>query len=401
MKNKAPLNCNRRSALLAITGAFASLAGCGGGGSDLAGLSSGGTGSFTSGTITGLGSIIVNGIRYTDDTATKINADDGSSGPVALQVGMVVTIEGSALKPAASAGALPTATATRITYGSEWKGPVSNIQMGASTFEILGLRVDVLSSTVFAGNALTLGSLQTTHFVEVHGYLDPVDGHIQASRIEVSTSQPTVYRLSGALTQLDRVARTATLGPIALTWGAALVLPTGLDNGSQVRVRLDPGSSGAAWTVTRFSVPESPAAGLSEDREYETEIHGRISAYSSNTRFSVNGLTVNAAGANIQGSLAMGVQVEVKGSLIAGELKATRVEAKSAEDIEDKDFEFIGQLTDVSAQSFVLRDQTFEYDANTQIRGITLAPGASARVEVKARRTTAGGWYALRVELED
>jgi hypothetical protein len=235
----------------------------------------------------------------------------------------------------------------------------------------------------------------------VYGYLDPADGHIQASRIEVSTGQPNVYRLSGALTQLDRVARTATLGPIALTWGAALALPTGLANGSQVRVRLDPASSGAAWTVTRFSLPESPAAGLSEDREYEAEIHGRISAYTSNTSFSVNGLTVNATGVTIQDNLALGVQVEVKGSLIAGELKATRVEVKSAEDIEAKDFEFIGQLSDVSGQTFVLRGETFEYDGETQVTGLTLAPGASARVEVKARRTLAGGWYATRVKRED
>jgi hypothetical protein len=34
-------------------------------------------------------------------------------------------------------------------------------------------------------------------------------------------------------------------------------------------------------------------------------------------------------------------------------------------------------------------------------RGLTLAPGASGRVEVKARRTLAGGWYATRVKRED
>ena len=55
----------RRTLLLGLVGSVAELTGCGGG-SDVAGLSSGGTGSFTSGTISGLGSIIVNGVRFED-----------------------------------------------------------------------------------------------------------------------------------------------------------------------------------------------------------------------------------------------------------------------------------------------------------------------------------------------
>ncbi len=69
-------NFQRRTLLLGMVGTMVQLSGCGGGGSDVAGLSSGGTGSFTSGTISGLGSIIVNGIRYDDTNANKISRDD-------------------------------------------------------------------------------------------------------------------------------------------------------------------------------------------------------------------------------------------------------------------------------------------------------------------------------------
>ena len=62
-----------RSCTLALTTAIAlGLSACGGGG-DVAGVGQGGTGAFSVGPITGLGSIIVNGIRY-DDSRASISA---------------------------------------------------------------------------------------------------------------------------------------------------------------------------------------------------------------------------------------------------------------------------------------------------------------------------------------
>ena len=401
MKNTSPTHFSRRTVLLAMTGALAELTACGGGGTSLAGLTSGGTGSFTAGTITGLGSIIVNGIRYNDDTATKLNADDDSDTRTALELGMVVSIEGSAVTPAATATGLPTATATRITYGSEWKGPVSNISTVNPGFEILGLRVDVLDSTVFAGAALVLGSLTDAHYVEVHGYVNRDNGHIQASRIEVSTSQPAVYKLSGALTQLNRDARTATLGSMALGWAADVEVPTGLVDGVFVRVRLNALPQGSVWTVNRFSLPKSPVASLKSDHAYEAEIHGRITAYTSPTNFTVNDISINAGEAQIEGTLALGVYVEVKGSINAGQMVAMQVEVKSAAEIESNEFEFIGQISNATAQTFELRGTTFDYDLNTELKGITVLQGSSARAEVKARRSDSGGYYATRVQRAD
>lgn len=173
MKKIEQALCTRRTALFGMVGAIAEIAGCGGGGTGVAGLSSGGTGSFTSGTITGFGSIIVNGIRYNNDTATVLTSDDSVSSNPALQLGMVVNIEGSAVTPASSTTGLPTATAYRITYGSEWIGPVSN--RAATTFQILDHTVDVLATTLFGGVVQQLSELRDTHFVEVYGYVDQVD----------------------------------------------------------------------------------------------------------------------------------------------------------------------------------------------------------------------------------
>jgi len=397
MKKIEQALCTRRTALFGMVGAIAEIAGCGGGGTGVAGLSSGGTGSFTSGTITGFGSIIVNGIRYNNDTATVLTSDDSVSSNPALQLGMVVNIEGSAVTTASSTTGLPTATAYRITYGSEWIGPVSN--RAATTFQILDHTVDVLATTLFGGVVQQLSELRDTHFVEVYGYVDQVDGHIQASRIDVSTVQPSAYKLSGAITQINQVSGTANLGQTAISWSLPAVLPSGLSSGDFVRVVLDPSPVGAVWTATRIQLVSSPLSRLSADHDYEAEIHGSITAYQSSANFVVNGIPVNASAAQITGTLAVGVQVEVEGSIRSGQLVATKVAIKTASQVETQEFEFYGVISNVTAQTFVVRGETFYYDANTANSSL-LTRNPLPYVEVKARRTN-GRWQAIEIDLED
>lgn len=397
MKKIKQALCTRRTALFGMAGAIAEIAGCGGGGTSVAGLSSGGTGSFTSGTITGFGSIIVNGIRYNNESATVLTSDDSVSSNPALQLGMVVNIEGSAVKPASSTTGLPTATAYRITYGSEWIGPVSN--RATTTFEILGHTVDVLATTLFGGVVQQLSELTDTHFVEVYGYVDQVDGHIQASRIDVSTVQPSAYKLSGAITQINQVSGTANLGQTAISWSVPAVLPSGLSSGDFVRVVLDPSPVGAVWTATRIQQVSSPLSRLSADHDYEAEIHGSITAYQSSANFVVNGIPVNASAAQITGTLAVGVQVEVEGSIRSGQLVATKVTIKTASEVETQEFEFYGVISNVTAQTFVVRGETFYYDANTANSSL-LTRNPLPYVEVKARRAN-GRWQAIEIDLED
>lgn len=397
MKKIEQVLCTRRTALLGMVGAVAEMAGCGGGGTGVAGLSSGGTGSFTSGTITGFGSIIVNGIRYNNDTATVLSSDDGASSNPALQLGMVVNIEGSAITPASSAAGLPTATAYRITYGSEWIGPVSN--RASTTFEILGHTVDVLATTLFGGVVQQLSDLRDTHFVEVYGYVDQVDGHIQASRIDVSTVQPSAYKLSGAITQINQVSGTANLGQTAISWSVPVDLPSGLSSGDFVRVVLDPSPVGVVWTATRIQQVISPLSSLSAEHDYEAEIHGSITAYQSIANFVVNGIPVNASAAQKTGALAVGVQVEVEGNIRSGQLVATKVAVKTASQVETQEFEFYGVISNVTTQTFVVRGETFYYDANTANSSL-LTRNPLPYVEVKARRTN-GRWQAIEIDLED
>lgn len=397
MKKIEQSGCTRRFALLGIAGAVAQLAGCGGGGTDFAGLSSGGTGSFTSGTITGLGSIIVNGIRYNDDTARISASDDTGGNHSELKVGMVVTIEGSSVTPAASATGLPTATAYNISYGSEWRGPVSNV--GTSTFEVLGHTVDVLSTTLIDGVVNQYGLVQAGFYVEVYGYVDQIDGHIQASRIEVSNTQPSSYKLSGAITQIDRFRRTANLGLTSINWSSDSVLPPNTAENDFVRVQLNSTPTQGAWTASRIQLQSAPLVDLQDDQEYEAEVQGSITAYQTNASFVVSGIPVNALNARITGTLQAGVVVEVEGHIRAGQLIASKVEVKSSARIESQEFEFYGVISNVTDQTFEVRGQTFEYDTSTENIDL-LQRFPFPYVEVKANRRN-GRWYAFEIDLED
>ncbi|PUE29443.1 hypothetical protein B9Z39_05095 [Limnohabitans sp. JirII-29] len=385
----------RRTLLLGMIGSVAHLTGCGGGGSDVAGLSSGGTGSFTSGTISGLGSIIVNGIRYNDDNATVISRDDGTSFGQPLKVGMVVSIQGSAVTAATTTNGTATATATKISCGSEWQGPVSSVS--ASSFNMLGLTVDVLTSTVFEGVATQLAGLSTSHFVEVHGYVDQTTGHLQATHVEVSNTQPTQYKLSGVVNNFSAVNRTFKLGTTAqpssqISWDSNTSVPSSWSDGVFVRVTMTPGLLG-----THIRLLTSPLALLDADNEQDVEIHGFISAYQSNANFTVNGIQVDASNARIAGgSLALGVRVEIKGSLNNSILVATKVETPSNSEEASRTFEFHGTLSalDATAQTFVLHGLTFQYNNSTSMQGITLANGVS--IEVKATRSS-GAWVATEI----
>jgi hypothetical protein len=396
MKKNSRLQCNRRTALLGMTGAVASLFGCGGG-ADFAGLSSGGTGSFTSGTITGFGSIIVNGIRYNQDSARVVGSDDVAKSPSSLKVGMVVHVEGSALTPASNATGLPTATAYRIAYDSEWVGPVSNL--ATSTFELLGHTVDVLASTIIDGAVQQIADLRDTHFVEVFGYVDQVGGHLQASRVEVSDTPPTAYKLSGAISQINQFNRTAALGQTTVTWSGGEVLQSGVAEGSFVRVTLNPTPSAGVWTATRITLANSPLTSLSTDHDYEAEIHGSITDYQSLSNFVVSGIAVDAFQAEIVGTVALGVQVEVEGLIRSGQLVATKVSVKTVERVETQEFEFYGLISDVTAQTFVVRGETFYYDGSTANANLlTLSP--LPYVQVKARRID-GRWLAIEIDHEN
>jgi hypothetical protein len=400
----------RRTALLAIAGSVAHLAGCGGG-SDIAAISSGGTGSFTNGAISGLGSIIVNGIRYDDSSASVSGAVQSAS---ALRPGMVVTIKGSAVAAATSAGGLRTATASSIVSASEWKGQVGAI--GADSFTLLGMTVQIKPATLFEGDSLSPltglagpNPLLADHFVEVYGFIDPISGHLAATRVERKSGLADLgneYRVSGvvqAKTSGDFTLKGSRAAPFA--YDNTTKQPQAWSAGMLVRVRLD-----TSFQATRVEPAAAGATeGIKDDQTFELE--GYVTALAANS-LAVNGVEIVIPTGRSFSGLTVGKRVEVKGTTAAGQLIAATVEVEgesSSYEGSDGKYEFHGTVSALlldmgSGGSFTLKGTAFTYNSTTAVSSklgwSTTGTPYLDKVSVKASASN-GVWLASKIDKED
>jgi hypothetical protein len=382
-----------RGRVAALLSSLLLLAACGGGGSDGAATSgtsdSGGTATaaaFTQGTITGFGSVIVNGVRF-DDTGATVTDDSGSKHALsALRLGMRVEVDSSAVDTTAG-----TARAHAVRFGGEVTGPVEAVDVAAGTLTVLGQGVDINSSTVFddslsAGlSAVTAGAV-----VEVHGLPDSATGRLLATRIEDKTGA-TSYKLRGTVTSLDTTAKTFRIRSAAISYAAVTTVPATLAEGATVRVVLATTAVSGVWQA------QSLGAKTVTTTAAQAHVRGVITAFTSSSAFSVDGIPVDAGAATFpDGStgLALGVQVEVVGTLTNGTLVATKVglESRHRGD-DDRKFRLHGSITsvDTTARTFVLRGITVNY-AGT----VTYTGGTEAGLVVGAKVAVRGTVGATR-----
>jgi hypothetical protein len=370
-------------ALLAVLLWFTLLAGCGGG------VGEGGTGGqtvtgYSQGTITGFGSVIVNGVRYDDSAAAVQDLDGNSKTSADLRLGMTVEVDSGDVTGAVGS---QTATASRIRYSSELLGPVSSVDLSTLRLTLLGQTVQLTASTVLDDRLSTgLAGLVVGQVLEVHGAYDSASGVYKATRLEPRSSVSS-YRLRGVVQQLDTTARSLRLGAADFSYGSASAVPAGLAVGSFVRLQLQTAAaSSTRWTVLSFGNAESSVV----DGRKAT-LKGLITSFTSLADFSVNGQRVNASAATVSGgsatSLALGLRVEVEGTVQAGVLRAAEVEIDGGDDDDPREYELKGAITslDTVNKRFTLREVVVSYAASTVVfkDGTAADLALNRRVEVK------------------
>lgn len=368
-----------------------SLPGCGGGvGSEGTG-SFASSGSFASGTITGYGSIIVNGVHF-DETSAQRQDDDGqalSSDQLAL--GMVVEVSGGPITTGADG--TPRAVALTVRANRLLVGPVAAPDAAAGRLTVLGQTVLVTADTVFDESLAGWAGLTPGRVVTVYGFYDNTRSAYVATRLAPSASSAsTGWRVSGPVAAVDAQSRSFTLG--SQTYSTAALAGGAVPTAGTV-VRLDiaasqPGDDGR-WTPSSAQRSDGSAP---QDRE-GAELDGLVSALPAATRFVVNGVTVDASAATLSGSLRLGAKVEVSGALRAGVLVASRVEVSGDG---AKPFELSGSITslDRQAQTFVLRGSTVSY-ARSDLR---FDGGSAAQLVVNGQVKVEGVLSADRTRLE-
>lgn len=374
-------NMTRREGLLVLLGSALALAGCGGGGG-VAGVSSGGTGSFSSGTITGFGSIILNsnGVRI-DDSSASIRDDDDNDMRGRLRLGMQATVTASAVSETS-------ATASSIVVGGELQGRIEGAPSATEqTFVVLGQTVKVTGSTFLDASLVNgFNDLKTDTVVEVHGLLDAATNTLTATFIEKKNA-PSLFKIQGIASNHDASAKTFNIGAIRINYSTAADVRITPVNGTLVRVRvtavLPPAALPAEWMATRIRPPE-----VADDNRERAEIEGNITAFTSPAQFSVSGVPVSTSGSTRfddgTSVLAVGVRVEVRGNLSGGVLIAERVRLRDDDEVDNLEFELHGPVANLTQTTFDVRGVKVNYSANTEFRdGAASILVNGVQVEVK------------------
>ena len=97
------------------------------------------------GTISGFGSVIVNGVRF-DDSSASISMDDVTRSRDQLRVGMVVRVRGRI-------HADGTGVAESIQYNDCVQGPITAMNQVRNSVTVLGQTVQLDEETVFDGGS--------------------------------------------------------------------------------------------------------------------------------------------------------------------------------------------------------------------------------------------------------
>lgn len=423
-------NLRGRVALSALAAAAAlALAACGGGGSgsSTASTSSGqATAASTySGTVSGLGSIVVNGVRFSTTNARATDAETEVGYARAFALGTTVSVSGDVDDSSA------TATASSITVHGGVRGAVSAVDTTAGTLTVAGQVIKVDANTVFEGingASLTLASLKTavdaanltvttadTVYAEVHVVGDATSGFL-ATRVEQKSAVALITDgyavvgkiVTGTLNTTSQSFRLLLRTGVTVTvdYSAATLRPTGvaLTEGTAVRVVVP--TSTDFSTITNGSTLAATKVIVKRDRAItgRAKVRGAVAAINGAT-LTVNDVTVDVSQARFEdgltlGTLSVGAVVKVDGTFTNGVLVARKVEADGREfDAANgggvKLFGVVSNATSGTPSTFSIQGVTLTLPTS----GVTL-PSNGTYVEVVARMVS-GVLTVVRIGNED
>ncbi|PQA79862.1 hypothetical protein C5F52_27895 [Limnohabitans sp. TS-CS-82] len=326
--------------LMAATGL---LSACGGGGTSASITPN--TAALSAGTISGLGSIIVNGVRYETVGSQVLDADDDSTAiTTPLRIGMTVSVEQNGID----------SVTLRPIAGKIWvqSGIQGVASYAGSALTVAGMPITTDTSTILLDTTGALTSLAALNnqAVEVYG-LPQADGSFLATLVEVETGATNV-QIVGTVQSMDNTAKTLVLGtaavPITVNY-ASITPPLGLATGSVIVVKAATSSTANAYTVSSLQIRSGTAStytsyasnysGTTRVHNERNELYGAVSEKSlisnggnvTGCTLKVQGIQVQATSAALCASIINGTYVEAKGTLTNGVLNATKIEFEGSQ----------------------------------------------------------------------
>lgn len=400
---------SKTRAALAAAFTAALLAACGGGGGGgIDGTGGGGGGGINGtgvayGTVTGYGSVIINGVHYEDNGVSITRFDDS-------------TVRGDGAG-ATTRAALPVGSVVRVDFNSATNvlgfkvddsvsGRVEQV-LDDSRIVVMGQTVRIDDTTTkYEDNELRTGALALApgNFVRVQGQPDDRGG-LQASFVNKLSASGTLYEVKGVVSNHNG-SSSFNVGTLAVTYSASTItsdMPAASWNGLVVEVKGNcSNASGACGTLTATKV--EPEGGLtSSTSRNQAEVEGIVLSGTS-TSFRIGNVTVNTSGSTrweggTQADFAVGVKLEAEGALANGVLTATKVSLRDGSRLE-------GNVQAPAFNSGVLTFQltglpnVIKANASTKLSGLSLN-GVVAGWHVRLRgRVASDGTTVVATELE-
>lgn len=314
----------------------------------------------STGTITGFGSVFVNGVEYetsssaiTDDDNIELSEDD-------LSLGMIITIQGSINDDGV------TGVANSISYSAEFKGYIDSIDLINSLITLHGQTIVVNELTHF--DDTTFIALMTGDYIEVNGNFNSLS-QLVATRIEKENVADKI-KIKGYISNLDTIAMTFKIADKTVDYTSAELDDFDgkeIMNGQFVKV-----TAPLSITVSdNLMAIKVQLITYDDNSENSHEIEGIITNFTSSTSFMVNGISITTNNETIveHGSLDQlqdNLIVEVTGKFdSSGVFLASEIEIEEATEIE-----LIGKIKNI------------DYDNKTlAILGVTFYVSNDTRIE--------------------
>ncbi len=340
------------------------------------------------GTVTGLGQLSVDGVRYRTSGAT-VRREADPSAPAettaqALQLGQRVTLQAS------------NGQATEVVIQPSLFGPVGAISLDSRSFTVYGQTVVVRTEgegrTVFAG-VTGLAALAAGDAVEVHGNLQ-ADKSLLATRVErkAKTELGKGVRVGGRIAALNLDTRRFKFNDMTVDFSAATVLPLGATpQAGQLAIvysRTLPGAGGLKADTLKLVTPADGSGFV---------LGGGVTAFGSIANFTVSGIQVDASQARVSGSgsVGLGAVVSLEGTVVDGVLKASAMTIVKPAPVTEVPMTLEGTIGDwVSGAKFKVQGQWVDASAASFVGGVAADLGNGARVLVTG--TAKGEWLKAR-----
>ena len=387
-----------------IVGLFGLLGGCGGGGDGAPGVSAGNASgsAMASGTITGFGSVFVNGKRF-ETTAASFVVDGQPGSQSDLKLGMTVVVSGSVNGNQRSANSVRQRDAV--------EGLVQSVAVDGLSLVVMGQAV-LIDNTTLIDNNIPGQSVRNlvagTDFVEVNGHIRP-DGVIQATFIERKLAGTVTPEVRGYVRNHNSGAQTFQIGNLTVTYGAAVIndmpSPAGSGwNGLLVEAKgTGVGSFAVATTTLTASKVEPESQGVQQADEFEveglvTQVLGAGDFFIGATHVQTTGSTEFRGGTIDE--ILVGAKLSAEGRLANGILTARHVKFHESARLEG-DVASINTgaatftLTGLPGVTVAVTSQTeIRADSGTTLNDLSIGD----HVRVRGRLGSSNAVIATRVE---